>query len=64
VAPAGPNPEWALPVPREVPNPGSGLHHFAFDLEGLPPGASIEGATLKLTAVCGDKAIEVEARLD
>jgi len=60
----GPNPEWALPVPREVPNPGSGLHHFAFDLEGLPPGASIEGATLKLTAVCGDKAIEVEARLD
>jgi DsbC/DsbD-like thiol-disulfide interchange protein len=60
----GPNPEWALPVPRAVPDPPSGLHRFAFDLEGLPPGASSQGATIKLTAVCGDKAIEVEARLD
>jgi DsbC/DsbD-like thiol-disulfide interchange protein len=60
----GPNPEWALPVPRAVPDPPSGLHRFAFDLEGLPQGASIEGATIKLTAVCGDKAIEVEAHLD
>jgi hypothetical protein len=60
----GPNPEWALPVPRAVSDPPSGLHRFAFDLEGLPPGASGQGATIKLTAVCGDKAIEVEARLD
>jgi DsbC/DsbD-like thiol-disulfide interchange protein len=60
----GPNPEWALPVPRAVPDPPRGLHRFAFDLEGLPQGASPEGATIKLTAVCGDKAIEVAARLD
>jgi DsbC/DsbD-like thiol-disulfide interchange protein len=60
----GPNPEWALPVPRAVPDPPPGLQRFAFDLEGLPPGASIEGAVIKLTAVCGDKAIEVDARLD
>jgi DsbC/DsbD-like thiol-disulfide interchange protein len=60
----GPNPEWALPVPRAVPDPPPGLHRFAFDLEGLPEGTSSEGAVIKLTAVCGDKAIEVDARLD
>jgi DsbC/DsbD-like thiol-disulfide interchange protein len=60
----GPDPEWALPVPRELPDPPSGLHRFAFDLEGLPQGTSGEGAVIKLTAVCGDKAIEVDARLD
>jgi len=60
----GPNPEWALPVPREVPDPPPGLHRFAFDVDGLPQGASIAGAVIKLTAVSGDKAIEVDARLD
>ncbi|HXW27939.1 MAG TPA: protein-disulfide reductase DsbD domain-containing protein [Xanthobacteraceae bacterium] len=60
----GPNPEWALPVPRAVPDPPPGLHRFAFDLEGLPQGASGEGAVIKLTAVSGDNAIEVDARLD
>jgi DsbC/DsbD-like thiol-disulfide interchange protein len=60
----GPNPEWALPVPRAVPDPPPGLHRFAFDLEGLPQGTSSKGAEIKLTAVSGDKAIEVDARLD
>jgi DsbC/DsbD-like thiol-disulfide interchange protein len=60
----GPNPEWALPVPRAVPDPPPGLHRFTFDLEGLPQGTSSEGAVIKLTAVCDDKAIEVDARLD
>jgi DsbC/DsbD-like thiol-disulfide interchange protein len=60
----GPNPEWALPVPRAVPDPPPGLHRFAFDLDGLPQGASAAGAVIKLTAVSGDKAIEVDARLD
>jgi DsbC/DsbD-like thiol-disulfide interchange protein len=60
----GPDPEWALPVPQAVPDPPPGLHRFAFDLDGLPQGASIAGAVIKLTAVCGDKAIEVDARLD
>jgi DsbC/DsbD-like thiol-disulfide interchange protein len=60
----GPNPEWALPVPQAVPDPPPGLRRFVFDLEGIPQGASIAGALIKLTAVCGDKAIEVEAGLD
>jgi DsbC/DsbD-like thiol-disulfide interchange protein len=60
----GPDPEWALPVPRALQDPPGGVRRFAFDLEGVPQGASIAGAMIKLTAVCGDKAIEVEARLD
>ena len=60
----GPNPEWALPVPRALPDSPPGLHRFTFDLDGLPQGASPDGATIKLTAICGDKAIEVDARLD
>ena len=35
-----------------------------FRLDGLPPGAKPDGATLRLTAVSGDKAIEVGFRLD
>jgi len=60
----GPNPEWALPVPQAVGDAPPGRHRFAFDLDGLPQGASAAGAVIKLTAVCGDKAIEVDARLD
>jgi DsbC/DsbD-like thiol-disulfide interchange protein len=60
----GPNPEWALPVPRAVPDSPGGLYRFAFDLEGLPQGASTAGAVIKLTAVSGDKAIEVDAHLN
>ncbi len=37
---------------------------LCFDLDGLPPGAKAEGATLKITAVSPTDAIEVEARLD
>jgi len=62
----GPNPDWALPLPQAVaaPAPAPGLHRFAFDLDGLPPGASATGAVIKLTAISGDKAIEVEAKLE
>lgn len=60
----GPTAEWALPVPRPVPGAPGGVRRFAFDLDGLPPGAGIAGAVIKLTAVSGDKAIEVDAHLD
>jgi DsbC/DsbD-like thiol-disulfide interchange protein len=60
----GPTPEWALPVPRAVPDAPRGLHRFTFDLDGVPPGATIKGAVIKLTAVSAQEAIEVETRLD
>lgn len=60
----GPTPEWALPLP-EPDGPAQGPdRRFAFDLDGLPPGAQGKGATIILTAVSGDAAIEVPAHLD
>ena len=40
------------------------IQRFAFELDGLPPGEKASGATLRLTAISGDKAIEVAFRLD
>jgi DsbC/DsbD-like thiol-disulfide interchange protein len=60
----GPSPEWALPVPMPVAGAPAGLHRFAFDLDGLPPGANPRGAVLTLTAGAGSSAIEVKARLE
>jgi DsbC/DsbD-like thiol-disulfide interchange protein len=60
----GPTPDWALPVPAAVGGAPNGLHRFAFDLDGAPPGARYDGATIALTAVAGDIAIEVVTRLD
>lgn len=59
----GPTPEWSLPPPEPIGNPGA-TRQFAFDLDGLPPDAHAQGAMLTLTAVSGDDAIEVRARLD
>ncbi|MGN6459711.1 MAG: protein-disulfide reductase DsbD domain-containing protein [Pseudolabrys sp.] len=59
----GPTPAWALPIPQPQPA-GAAPHRFTFDLDGLPSGATAKGATLMLTVVAGDKAIEVPARLD
>jgi DsbC/DsbD-like thiol-disulfide interchange protein len=59
----GPTPDWALPLPQQSAADGA-LRHFEFELEGLPPDAKAEGATLTLTAVSGDDAIEVTAHLD
>jgi DsbC/DsbD-like thiol-disulfide interchange protein len=55
----GPSPDWALPLPEPVAGAPAGLKRFAFALDGLPPGASLEGAMLTLTTVAGDDAIEV-----
>lgn len=60
----GPTPEWALPIPKPVAGAPAGLRRFAFDLDGLPPGASAKGATVRLTLVSGDDAIEVVTPLD
>jgi DsbC/DsbD-like thiol-disulfide interchange protein len=60
----GPTAQWALPLPEPVAGAPAGLQRFAFELDGLPPGEKASGATLRLTAVAGDKAIEAGFRLD
>jgi DsbC/DsbD-like thiol-disulfide interchange protein len=45
----GPTPDWALPVPKLVKREPGRIQRFAFDLDGLPPGASPDNAVLKLT---------------
>jgi hypothetical protein len=60
----GPTAEWALPLPEPVAGAPAGVQRFAFELDGLPPGATPQGATLRLTAVAGNEAIEVAFRLD
>ena len=60
----GPTPDWALPIPSPVVGAPAGLRRFAFDLDGLPPGASAKGATLRLTAVTDDAAIEVTTPIE
>src|SRR5262249_56280534 len=60
----GPTPDWALPIPAPVAGAPAGLRRFAFDLDGLPPGASPKGATLRLTAATDEAAIEVTTQLE
>ncbi len=59
----GPTLDWALPVPKLVKRDASGVQHFAFDLDGLPPGTSPDNAALKLTLASGDKAYEYNVNL-
>ena len=59
----GPTPDWSLPLPEPIGN-GSGTRRFAFDLEGLPPGAHPDGATLTFTVVSPDDAIEVVTQIE
>jgi DsbC/DsbD-like thiol-disulfide interchange protein len=60
----GPTPDWALPVPETVVGAPAGLHRFAFVLDGIPPGASADGALLTFTLVAPSGAIEVSTHLD
>ncbi len=60
----GPTPEWALPLPAPASGGPAGVRRFAFDLDGIPPGASASGAMLTLTLVSPKAAIEVTTRLD
>src|SRR5947207_7750512 len=59
----GPTPDWALPVPKLVETSPPGVKRFTFELDGLPPGVSPDGAALKLTLVGGDKAYEFNVNL-
>jgi DsbC/DsbD-like thiol-disulfide interchange protein len=60
----GPTAKWALPLPEPVAGGPPGVQRFAFELDGLPPGDTPAGATLKLTAVAGQDAVEASFRLD
>lgn len=60
----GPTSDWALPVPEAIAGAPAGQQRFAFEVDGLPPNTKPDGATLTLTAVAGDRAIEVPFRLD
>jgi DsbC/DsbD-like thiol-disulfide interchange protein len=59
----GPTPEWALPIPQLLKQSPPGVRRFSFALEGLPPGASADGAALKLTLVGTDRAYEFNVNL-
>src|ERR1700709_1958421 len=60
----GPTPEWALPVPKLLEHGPPRVKRFAFDLDGLPPGANPDGAALKLTLVGGERAYEFNVNLN
>jgi len=60
----GPTPDWSLPVPELLNDSPPGVKRFAFELEGLPPGANPEGAALKLTLVGGDRSYEFNMNLN
>jgi DsbC/DsbD-like thiol-disulfide interchange protein len=57
----GPTEDWALPLPEPVAGGTPGRRRYTFELDGLPPGTTAAGATLRFTLVSGDKAIEVTA---
>jgi DsbC/DsbD-like thiol-disulfide interchange protein len=60
----GPTPDWALPVPKLVEHGPPGVKRFSFELDGLPPGTSADGAALKLTLIGGDRAYEFNVNLN
>jgi hypothetical protein len=60
----GPTPDWGLPVPKLLEHGPPGVKRFTFELEGVPPGVSPEGAALKLTLVGGDRSYEFNINLD
>src|SRR5437763_1821154 len=61
---AGPTPDWSLPVPELLNDSPPRVKRFAFELEGLPPGANPEGAALKLTLLGGDRSYEFNVNLN
>jgi DsbC/DsbD-like thiol-disulfide interchange protein len=60
----GPTPDWSLPIPNLVERSPPGVKRFAFELDGLPPGADPEGAALKFTLVGGDHSYEFNVNLE
>jgi DsbC/DsbD-like thiol-disulfide interchange protein len=60
----GPTPDWALPIPTLLAHAPPGVKRFSFELDGLPPGASPDGAALKLTLVGSQHAYEFNTNLN
>jgi DsbC/DsbD-like thiol-disulfide interchange protein len=60
----GPTPDWSLPVPKLLEHAPPGVKRFTFELDGVPPGTSPQGAALKLTLVGSDRAYEFNINLD
>lgn len=60
----GPTPDWALPIPRLVKREPHNVQRFTFDLDGVPPGISPDGAALKFTLVGGERAYEFNINLN
>jgi len=60
----GPTPDWSLPIPNLLEHSPPGVKRFAFQLEGLPPGANSSGAALKFTLVGGDRSYEFNINLE
>jgi DsbC/DsbD-like thiol-disulfide interchange protein len=60
----GPTEEWALPLPEPIAGASPGTRRFAFEIDGVPPGANAVGAPLRFTLVSGENAIEVTTVLE
>src|SRR5262245_22452385 len=60
----GPTPDWGLPVPKPVEHSPPGVKRFAFQLDGVPPGVTPDGAALKFTLVGHDRAYEFNINLN
>jgi DsbC/DsbD-like thiol-disulfide interchange protein len=60
----GPTPEWGLPVPKLLEHAPPGVKRFTFELDGVPPGTSPDGAALKLTLVGGEHSYEFNINLE
>jgi hypothetical protein len=53
-----------LPLPQLDTTAAAGVRRFAFELDGVPPGAELDRAPLRLTVVSDVAAIEVTAHLE
>jgi DsbC/DsbD-like thiol-disulfide interchange protein len=60
----GPTADWGLPVPKPVAQSPPGVKRFSFQLDGVPPGVSPDGAALKLTLVGADRSYEFNINLN
>lgn len=61
----GPTAEWALPIPKPAQGAPDGRRHFAFELDGLPPGVDPKAPfELTFTVVEQGRALEVKTHLD
>lgn len=60
----GPTDQWALPEPKPVASSPPGLTRFAFELDGVPADAHIEGSLLKLTLASPEAAQEYSVPLN